>query len=432
MSAVIDDRPQEALSTDTDDEDAQSTGTVSTDAYSEHEPFETFQHKVRRLRRSLWSTYSDEQILIERIKGGANNRIISISVPEISHQAGRKASSIKPKKPKKFSSRPSEYILRVPRWGAQTGKFEIAMVKLLRRHISAGIPTVVSSNMSAGQDNALGTPYVLQLRVPGQRLDDAWPTLTHQQRLMITLELARLCISLKNISNPSGGIPDVIRRRGKHKTLRTTDYPFPGDGEGSERVMEKQPPVAMLCERLSRWTQKYSPDETWTHAAELVQHMQKVNGTFRRGPGGSFYFLSHGDLFPRNIMVQTSGDSIAYITGVLDWDDAHFAPAVVSFSPPAWLWMKGWWKDYDEEGCLEDEDLWRAGYKEPEDQESREIKKLFDSVVGQEYLQFAYSPDAYAARRIWKAAQETIGSSWTQSQLDDLYSEWKTGQGAST
>ena len=57
-------------------------------------------------------------------------------------------------------------------------------------------------------------------------------------------------------------------------------------------------------------------------------------------------------------MVQAQGGNIIFVTGILDWDDAHFAPAVISFSRLAWLWMAGWWKDYDYEAFLEEEDLW--------------------------------------------------------------------------
>ena len=114
----------------------------------------------------------------------------------------------------------------------------------------------------------------------------------------------------------------------------------------------------MLSARLARWGIEYGPTgKLWARAAEIAQQMQVANDTFGPGPDGSPYYLNHGDLYPRNSMVRAPAENLAFVTGILDWDDAHFAPAVVSFVPPAWLWMAGWWRGYDEEGYLEEEDL---------------------------------------------------------------------------
>ena len=61
--------------------------------------------------------------------------------------------------------------------------------------------------------------------------------------------------------------------------------------------------------------------------------------------------------------------------------------------------MTGFWKDYSEEGYLEEEDLWRAAETEPEDEGSKEIKALLNIIVGSQFLQYAYSLDAYTARK---------------------------------
>lgn len=155
--------------------------------------------------------------------------------------------------------------------------------------------------------------------------------------------------------------------------------------------------------------------------------MQATNHTFGADDIPLYYF-NHGDLFPRNIMIETLSENAAFVTGILDWDDAHFAPAVVSFSPPAWLWMTGYWKDYGAEGYLEEEDLWKAAETEPKDETSKEIKALFDRVVGPRFLQYSYSPDAAPARKIWKSAYETIGKSWVESEVERLYIDWENGQ----
>ncbi|KAI1328183.1 hypothetical protein F5Y16DRAFT_398591 [Xylariaceae sp. FL0255] len=168
---------------------------------------------------------------------------------------------------------------------------------------------------------------------------------------------------------------------------------------------------------------KHADGETWGHAAELVKHMQ-AKGTFETLPGAKLYFLYHGDLFPRNIMVDTRENDDVHITSIIDWDDVHFTPAVVAFTPPSWLWLKGYWKRRSETH-LSEVNLDYIGHKEPADPESREMKELFDSIVGPDYLRFAYSPYGYAARLIWRAVFHTEPYNFFQRRLDILYDEWK-------
>ncbi|KAI1328184.1 hypothetical protein F5Y16DRAFT_420096 [Xylariaceae sp. FL0255] len=419
--------------TDTDDGVTDAQSRTSTDAYSEHEPFETFKDKVRQLCRIYWPSYSDDQVHIERMRGGSSNRIISISVTENEDEP---TDSSMQQIEKNHYLAAGEYILRVPRSGAQTGKAEIAMLSFIKCRISIGTPAIVLSDMDMDteEENPLGTPWILQHRVVGKRLDEVWLTMNHTQRLLVTLDLARLCVDLRNIQNASGGIPDMLHDLAPDGALRTIDYAFIDDEDGSHKVIEESPPHEMLCRRLSRWTKQYDDiAETWERAAEMVQQMHRVNGTFETSPDERFYYFCHGDLFPRNIMVEILEDTTAYITGILDWDDAYFAPPVIAFSPPAWLWSKGWWaEDSDDENYLDEVGLWKVGHIEPEDQDSRDIKELFDSVTGPQYLHFAYSPDAHAARRIWRAAHERIGCSWTKRHLDELYNEWAASSALET
>lgn len=411
----------------TDDEDVQSAAT--SDFYSDHEPFATFQDRILRLCHTIWPGHTDDGFSIERMKGGASNRLFGIRVAGSGNQEeGQNRPSGDAQEP---DLPPGEYVLRVPRWAPQTSSHEVAMLRFLKERITAKIPAVVRSDTGSGEDNPLGSPYVLQRRVPGVRLDDAWPSLNHAQRLLVARDLARLHAELGAVSNPSGGIPDVERDPLGDGSLATIDYRFPGEEPGARTAVGPREPVEMLCARLGRWADKYgAAGEPWVRAAEIVRQTQAANRTFSLSPDGGRhpYYFNHGDLYPRNIMVQTPDETSASVSGVLHWGDAHFAPAVVAFAPPAWLWMAGWWRDFDDEGYLEEGDLWRAAHEEPADQESREIKLLFEAEVGSGYVQCAYSPDAYAARKIWKAAFETEESNWTKGQLEVLYTDWRAGQ----
>ncbi|KAN0099281.1 hypothetical protein V8E51_013056 [Hyaloscypha variabilis] len=394
--------------------------------------------KVFQLLRSL-GRVSAESFLVKRVEGGASNRIVSNSVfstdrgfcvaatnlPDIEnrpyldpglpeersvlrgvkpHENNEEKQENLPaeaenirRKTEKLNLPPGDHILRIPRWGTQSCKHEIAMLRFVRSLISICVPIVVHFDISNGDQNPLRSPYVLQFSVPEKRLNDIWPALNNTQRLLIGLDIARLCTQLIKITNKSGGVPDVEQGPGVYGTLRKTNFHFPGDEEASEKFLSLQPPVDMLCERLIRWAEKYPNYD-----------------------GSSPYY---------GAIEVVSGKNAAFVTGIVDWDDAHFAPAVISFSPPAWLWMTGFWKDYSEEGFLEEGDLWRAAETEPEDEGSKEIKPLFNIIVGSQFLQYAYSPDAYTARKIWRSAYETVGKSWVESEVESMYRDWKIGQG---
>ena len=47
--------------------------------------------------------------------------------------------------------------------------------------------------------------------------------------------------------------------------------------------------------------------------------------------------FDHGDLEPRNIMVQICDFGKLHITGILDWDHAAMVPRAVSCLAPRWL-----------------------------------------------------------------------------------------------
>ena len=60
------------------DEDAISQ--TSTELYDEHEPFETFQHKVIGLCHELWPSHDEKDLVINRMRGGSDNRVVGIKI----------------------------------------------------------------------------------------------------------------------------------------------------------------------------------------------------------------------------------------------------------------------------------------------------------------------------------------------------------------
>ena len=423
-------------SDDEDQEDHQSeASTTSTDA-NEHESFETYQHRVLELCRLIWSGLPDASFDVQRLAGGANNRIIGIKVSDHGSNPSHPESATPRRslhghtlsEPGSLPPGAGDYILRVPRGYEDSCEHEVAMLRFIRNRISYPVPTVAYFDLS--QENPIESPFVIQYRIPGRRLDEAWPLLSQPQRCLIALDMARLCNELVRITNLTGGIPVLKSSMPEHGSIETTDYPFPQD-QAQKEPKGSLEPVSMLSDRLARWPDKNLSDDEispYIGAIEMVGHMQDTRQTFQPrdlNHKRPLFYLNHGDLFPRNIMIETSSPNTAFITGILDWDNADFAPGVISLSPPAWLWKPGFWKYSDDSGYMEEEDLWRDAHAEPDNEEARELKNLFDASVTPLFLHHAYSPDAYAARKIWNAAYESAAKTWVVDGLADVYREWK-------
>lgn len=427
---------------------------TSTDEYLDHEPFDTFKEKVIRLCQKLWPTHGIDDFTVERIKGGSNNRIVGLRVQEGTalddSSPGAPAASGLAEEPNDFIAvdkaqpnlqakakvpkaspdvidekqlPPGNYVLRIPRFGVQNFKHEETMLQYVQRRISFNVPEIVYCDTGIEDDNPLGSPFVLQRRIQGTRLDEAWEHLNQTQRLLVTMDMARLVSELRQVTNSSGGIPRFNSDCENHEALETVDFRFPADPPGLELRIPTGLPINMVRDRLIRWDTRFSRPRTnsvWADAVEVVEYLHAAHGTY--GPPQPIYYLNHGDLFPRNIMVDVLDDWCATISGVLDWDDAHFAPAVVSFTPPAWLWIDRFWKDYSDADYIDEREIWDVAGNIPEEKHAKERKTLFDRIVGKQYLRYAYCVDASPARKTWQAAKETIGKSWVEKELEELAS----------
>lgn len=432
-------------------EGAQSATPTSTAEYEGHEAFETFRHRVRQLCQLLWPSCDLDDFCIERMKGGFSNRVIGIHVPEKpvgnpeepaaapepppspdvedTEKGGRPPSEENSPFPK-GSPTPGDYVLRVPRFQSAHLDYDRRMLDLVSTYTTFGIPRVVAiEEDSSSAANPIAQPYTLQYRIPGQRLDDIWNELNHTQRLQIAKQVALFFLDIQKATNISGGLPDFEAGNSCPGAIPTKDFKFVDDAEGSKRPIEPQHPVDMLCARLLRWFRNYYGigfgDGPWLGLIEMVKSMQKLNRTF--GPDTPTYHFHHGDLFPRNIMVATPDDETAVVTGILDWDEAHYAPAVVALAPPAWLWLVEYWSD-DIEDYVNEEAMWESAQETPQDGKARELKAVFDQTVGPEFLRYAYSPDACDARKIWRSAKESIGRSWVVDELSNMLAAWRPGE----
>lgn len=139
-------------------------------------------------------------------------------------------------------------------------------------------------------------------RAPGMPLDEVWDDLTDEQRSNIKDQLREQLALMRACTQP------FIGRVGNHRTRNVYDRLF----QRSCGPFKDEAAFDEWC--ISRL--KVGPVSRWRWKRELARSR-------RESP--SKFVLTHGDLTPRNIIVQ---DGI--ITGIIDWRGADFPQSTQS------------------------------------------------------------------------------------------------------
>jgi hypothetical protein len=246
------------------------------------------------------------------------------------------------------------YVLRIPRFDEyDTFEKDAALLKVASKVSCLAVPRTIT--FSETKDNALGWPYTLQHRIHGQSLNDLWEDLNHQQRLSITRQIAHFVVNMTHATNLSPGLIDVEYvekwgfEPGRPMPTLQPEFPSRGPGYDSERYANIQTPISAVCARMARWDKWHNdnrarlgrrPNHLFSGLQDMARDVNAKSGAF--GPDKEVFYLHHGDFAPRNIMVEVVDNKNAVVTGVLDWDLANFAPAIVAFAPPSWLWVRNY------------------------------------------------------------------------------------------
>lgn len=414
----------------------------------EQEPFHLFKSRVEELCQTLWppqkyvgfswakssiakyiranrflSRFIPSQTppLIERLRGGDNNRITGITLP--SSKWGERAQR--------------DLILRVPRSDRGQTAREVATLDYLRQNSSIPTANVVTSEYS--DQNVLGTPYVIQDQIPGTDLEVLWNDLNHSQRCTIAREVGRVIRSLLALESPVTGLIEASADTTKTAEPHTI-APFDlksADGspveepqqEGSTVIgkpREKQTTLQFFQSQIGRWRAVDVADDgpdhmirLWDSMLEVASQMDKA-GLFKP----TSHCLCHVDLHPRNIMAKISpNDSSILITGILDWDEAVVAPKFVACEPPAWLW------GFDPDDIpYEGQPLWPyespGANDEPPTAEKRELKRIFEEHAGGEYMSLAYDEHCRLSRGLFRIAVDGLTASWNWQAAERIISDW--------
>ncbi|KAJ9164880.1 hypothetical protein NKR19_g945 [Coniochaeta hoffmannii] len=364
---------------------------------------------------------------------------------------------------------PLDIIIRLPgQWGADEVSVidQVAVLHHVGTSTPVRVPKVIAYDTTSA--NALESQYMIMERLRGRDLDELLDDMDAEQRKVLALELAELYHQLRQIRSPYSGriiaseegchmpsllpsetlsqIPIAIEPYGARvlycddwKERLPTEGTFsdiPEDFFTSGGLLYDPPNLPLLAmtarpfnRRLIQRETIGKPDPLFVSRIQHLRDMMDVIVDEGHVENPSNYFqLVHVDLFPRNIMVDPSSSPM--ITGIIDWDEAVFAPGFVADVAPAWLWEPPLPEEEedDDDGEAEDGekpfvDLDKESFDRstrlPPTAELREVKRVWEEAVGQECVGSATDRYAILARRFLK-----IVTFWTWPFfMEGLYNE---------
>jgi len=333
---------------------------------------------------------------------------------------------------------PIVLVLRTPRnaWDSRPDR-EVATLEYIRHHTGIPVPQIKAFDFS--EENPLKGPYVVQNRIPGLSFEMAIRNgISHKQWCTMAKEIGLLLLELQKIKNPAPGLIETSTKDDgvqaftvcpfdiRHpfdlewKVKQATSKTLEADNEKFQYWYEKDT-FHFFATQFGRWRAEElqsSPisilgNDQMHRLTDVVSAMNRL-GIF----DNNHNCLTHMDLAPRNIMVETGPDDFIKITAILDWDGTFFAPKFVSCRPPWWLWQD---EHFPEDAMAEETN---ADVK-PEDPELLEVKSLFEATVGDEYIRFAYQPQYRLARRLFQIALYGNYSSWSVNEIKKILDDWE-------
>jgi aminoglycoside phosphotransferase (APT) family kinase protein len=389
-------------------DDASSIHSDSSSSLYGHTPFSEFELQVRALCKNLWPFSSNGGTIIEHLYGGSYNRIVAITIDNISSHST-------------VTKIPASFILRIPRNDTSGLAQQITFLRYLKSHSSLPIPDVVAFDLTS--DNSIGKPFMLQHRIAGVNLHEVIECLSHQQLCALSACIARLIKDIQTIMAP---IPRVISSGLEHSDPSDEPevYHFNIDADDDtfnwkRNELRHQTALEMfqlLFQRREDAIAKSDPFDIveswiWESLKKAGRQMDKL-GCF----GPNEVILCHLDLEPRNIMVKLDGDQSLTVSGILDWDDAVFGPKALSCCPPVWLWAAT--ETYNQDG--------RDADVSPGDANLREYKCIFEDVVGNDFISLSYPQQYRLVRQLFCLSTTGICTNECFNELELFLEEWKS------
>lgn len=315
----------------------------------------------------------------------------------------------------------------------------MATLNYVRQRTSIPVAKIEATDFTC--NNAVGKPYVLQHRIPGRDLESVWDDLSDSQRCVVAREVGRLIKTILSVESPFAGTIRATAADSCTSAELPTIVPFILEDARGDLVEELEPQNAMGAQTsrsrettleffeyyLSRWRKSallQSHGEIgydvglYDDMLKVVREMDDL-GLFKP----NMNCLCHLDLYPRNIMVEFHSEDSLRVTGILDWDEAVVAPKFVKCQPPGWLW--GYDKDTHTENSLLPWPYELEGANNtPLILEQQELKVIFDSHAGPEYLRLAYDESSRLIRGLYRVATLGLTANWHNTAAERIVKEW--------
>lgn len=434
--------PEDLPPSVTCDDESDAASETSTVIYAQ-EPYDTFKEKVFELVRQIYPNKSAEDIVLERMKGGGFNRVIGLTV----HIPQRSDSFFLVKKLRNMLSRwfgfrwldstknDERFVLRTPRFPGDSVEmgYHLATLEYVSQCVPYPIPVVIAHDKTTA--NAISSAYMLQRRLAGQSLHDLWDTLNFEQKSSAVRQLTDILLNLNKVKSTTAGIVSRFNVN-DNSPVELEAFPVPDLGVSDPKFpkanTERAQPqttkefLVSLCERQKEYGNRNGHtfrDAVWDGLYDTMIKLYKLGFL----PNDEPFHLTHLDFQLRNLLAEVVDETNIKVTGVIDWDTAAFCPKFVSYRPPFFLW--------DEEEFFDElnED---TALKIPKDPEKQELKKLFETLAGDEFLKYAYGQEYVLARRMFYVLHTGVKGSYEMrlakgaiADFDKLYPS-ATGMGS--
>lgn len=360
--------------------------------------------KVTHLASQLFPyVESSAQLEVAYLGTGSYNRVIGLTVKGYTplRYSGNVLSNLR----RLFSnSKPKEYVVRIPYNYedelAEELLYDIAILQVVAPRLSVPIPTVVDYDTTS--DNVLDSPYLLQTRMRGSCLQLIWNDMNCRQRVSAIKQITAITEKISAVTSPIAGrisADNVHFPSTSH--IEISQFPVPNCTVGPNDEFKKpkygpakaQTPLEWIveqCERFSEYEEIVTDGgnrELWWQLICIAQCLE------RKGWLGDKFYLSHNDLFARNIMAVIKDVATVEITGVIDWDMATFSPRFMALRAPFHMWA-------DDPHLYEDDE--NRIHEEPARRTDRAVKQAYCDAASDEYRRFAFAPEAILARRMFE------------------------------
>ena len=363
--------------------------------------------RVKLLLTDLFpGTKSPEDFEVEYIGMGAYHKVVGFKVPI-------------PKTAQTGIDNPllegGEYVIRLQygRYLDQSTDMErdVAILNGLAGKIDVPISRVLMFDEK--KTNPLGDAYTVATRLPGTTLEIIAEDkgFTMEQSCSMVEQVTYVVEKLTSITAPYPGLIASTHGEGIDKELCPSGIPtrmldFPFDTLSLTTLADPSPLTFMLAlaDHWVTYEAAHLPSEdgnfTFWMKIKAIIHALSQHGIL-----GSTFHLVHGDLAARNILGIVNADSTIKITGVVDWDFAHFAPLFCAYRAPLYRWGGG--EDDAKEYC------------DPEELEA------FKDAASPEYQKYAFSEEADIARKIWTVLREGMSGEYHKVLASLLIREWE-------